>query len=70
MRFFGIIGYNDSNQADLKKTSKFAARRGQDSSGIMMHTHRYKINRADYSIEKLISKTKSTNVNLFLESEG
>ena len=63
---FGIIGYNDNNQADLKKLSKFATRRGQDSSGIMMHTDRYKINRADYSIEKLMSKTKITNANLFL----
>ena len=51
---FGIVGNSSDNKADIKKLSRFAARRGQDSSGVLTYNGKYNITRADFSISKLI----------------
>lgn len=58
----GIFGTISTSTVDLKKLSKLAVhskQRGKDSSGlIFINDDTYKINRADYDIEKLLSKVK------------
>lgn len=63
---FGIVGNSSDNKADIKKLSRFAARRGQDSSGVLTYNGKYNITRADFSISKLIKETSFENLELFL----
>ncbi len=59
---FGQISTSGINQDKLKTLVVHAEQRGMDSSGLIFdHAGSYKIARADYSIEKLLKKTKLGN---------
>ena len=53
---FGIVGPSKNNKSYIEKLSNFANVRGQDSSGILIYNHQYKVIKADYSIKKLLKK--------------
>jgi len=56
---FGIIAPEAVDKRELKLLVKHAEQRGRDSSGlIFIKNGRYQICRADYNIEKLLSKIK------------
>jgi glucosamine--fructose-6-phosphate aminotransferase (isomerizing) len=54
---FGIISQNKIDKKDLKLLVKYSQQRGKDSSGLIyMQDDRYQICRADFDIDKLLSK--------------
>ena len=56
---FGLISENKVNQNHLKFLSGHARQRGRDSSGLIhFSNNEYKIKRADFDINKLLSKNK------------
>ncbi|MBA3679564.1 MAG: glucosamine 6-phosphate synthetase [Bacteroidetes bacterium] len=56
---FGIIAPEIINKKDLKLLVKHAKQRGKDSSGlIFLKNDQYNISRADYNIDKLLTKTR------------
>ncbi|MBF96463.1 MAG: glucosamine 6-phosphate synthetase [Pelagibacterales bacterium] len=63
---FGIIGNDVIPKSVIKKLANFAFRRGQDSSGILTYKKEYKINKADYDINKLVGKINKSKYKVFL----
>lgn len=64
---FGIISPNKINKKDLILLTNHSQQRGKDSSGlIFLEQNRYKILRADYSIDKLLDKANPYNSSLVL----
>jgi hypothetical protein len=58
---FGFVANNPVNKQTLKSLVNHSKQRGRDSSGLIHFSNfNYKINRADYDVEKLLKK-----VNLF-----
>lgn len=57
---FGQVAAQTINKTNLDSLVKHSEQRGKDSSGLIyLKDHRYHIARADYNIEKLLSKVKS-----------
>lgn len=64
---FGIISKGIVNTAELKLLVKHAEQRGKDSSGLIyIKDGTYRIIRADYNIENLLSQTKLTGSSIAL----
>lgn len=64
---FGQISKNKINKHNFDKLVKHSEQRGIDSSGLIYYdNNKYKINRADYNIEKLLSKVKPYNSKILL----
>ncbi|OUU62632.1 MAG: glucosamine 6-phosphate synthetase [Alphaproteobacteria bacterium TMED62] len=63
---FGVIGEGEGTEEIIKRLSKFAEKRGKDSSGILYYNEHYNINKADFSITKLIKKINFKNSKVFL----
>ncbi|CAM3609841.1 glucosamine 6-phosphate synthetase [Arcobacter aquimarinus] len=64
---FGQISKYKINQEKFEKLVKHSEQRGVDSSGLIHFDGGiYKINRADYNIEKLLKKIKPYNSNIVL----
>jgi glucosamine--fructose-6-phosphate aminotransferase (isomerizing) len=64
---FGVIATNKINKQDLKAIVNHSQQRGKDSSGlIFIKNEQYQIYRADYSIDKLLSKIKPYNSQIVL----
>ena len=63
---FGVIGEGEGTEEIIKKLSKFAEKRGKDSSGILYFNKYYNINKAEFSITKLIKKVNIKNSKLFI----
>jgi len=64
---FGIISQNKINKNDINLLAHHSQQRGKDSSGlIFIKQGQYHINRADYSIEKLINSAKPYDSNIVL----
>jgi glucosamine--fructose-6-phosphate aminotransferase (isomerizing) len=64
---FGIMNNKSINKTDLKSLAKHAQQRGKDSSGLILHKNsHYQIHRADFNIDKLLSKVKPYNFSLVL----
>lgn len=56
---FGIISQDKIDKKDLKLLVKHSQQRGKDSSGLIyLDNKSYQIYRADFNIDKLLSKTK------------
>jgi glucosamine--fructose-6-phosphate aminotransferase (isomerizing) len=56
---FGIIDKNKVNKTDFKLLVKYSQQRGKDSSGLLFFlNNQYNICRADYNIDKLLTKIK------------
>jgi glutamine---fructose-6-phosphate transaminase (isomerizing) len=56
---FGQVSPSGVNRRHLKKLVKHSEQRGKDSSGLIYYDKfDYKVNRADYKIEKLLNKVK------------
>lgn len=56
---FGVISNNKVSDQKLKTLVNHSKQRGKDSSGLIyIENDNYKINRADYDIDKLLSKVK------------
>lgn len=56
---FGVISNNNVSNQKLKTLVNHSKQRGKDSSGLIyIENDNYKINRADYEIDKLLSKVK------------
>ena len=56
---FGVISNNKVSNQKLKTLVNHSKQRGKDSSGLIyIENDNYKINRADYDIDKLLSKVK------------
>ena len=63
---FGIVGKSHNNVIDIKRLSKHAKRRGQDSSGIMMFQDgAYTVEKADFDISKLVKNINIKHPSLF-----
>ena len=64
---FGQISNSKINKNNFKKLVKHSKQRGVDSSGIIYYVNNgYKIDRADYNIEKLLNKVNPYDCNLVL----
>jgi predicted glutamine amidotransferase len=64
---FGVISNNKVNEQKLKTLVNHSKQRGKDSSGLIyIENDNYKINRADYDIDKLLSKVKPYKKNIVL----
>ena len=63
---FGIIGNQSNFKKDITSLAISAARRGKDSSGILINNNAYSILTADYDISKLIKKVQFKNINMIL----
>lgn len=64
---FGQVSNNRINKEDFKKLVSHSEQRGIDSSGLIyLEKSKYNISRADYNIEKLLSKVKPYNSNIVL----
>ena len=62
---FGIISSKEVNQNHLSYLANHARQRGKDSSGLcILKDGSYNVIRADFDINKLLSKTSLTNSNL------
>ena len=62
---FGVISTSSVDKRDFEKLATHAEQRGMDSSGLIYYENdSYKVNRADYSIEKLIRKINPCNGSL------
>ena len=56
---FGVITNNKVNEQKLKTLVNHSKQRGKDSSGLIyIENDTYQVNRADYDIDKLLSKVK------------
>jgi glucosamine--fructose-6-phosphate aminotransferase (isomerizing) len=57
---FGIVSNRKVNGSELKQLAEHARQRGRDSSGLVFvqNNTEYSINRADYDVRKLLSKTQ------------
>lgn len=56
---FGVISNNKVNEQKLKTLVNHSKQRGKDSSGLIyIENDTYRINRADYDIDKLLSKVR------------
>ena len=56
---FGQVAKQKINKAKLEKLVKHSEQRGVDSSGLIYYSNSsYKVDRADYNIEKLLTKSK------------
>ncbi len=56
---FGAVSNSNIDENKFKKLVKHSKQRGKDSSGLIYYTDNvYKINRADYDVEKLLNKVK------------
>ena len=56
---FGIVAAQEIERKDLSKLARHGEQRGQDSSGLVVaETGRYKVQRADYAIRKLLRDVK------------
>lgn len=56
---FGQVASSGINRKNLEKLVKHSEQRGKDSSGLIyLNKSGYKVNRADYKIEKLLNKVK------------
>ena len=59
---FGIVSKTGTNKIVLNKLAVHASQRGKDSSGLLyLMDGRYKVERADYKIQKLMGKIKPYN---------
>ncbi|WP_418180405.1 hypothetical protein ACNSOL_10315 [Aliarcobacter lanthieri] len=64
---FGQISRNKINKENFEKLVKHSEQRGVDSSGLVyFEDDKYKINRADYNIEKLLNKIKPYDCKIVL----
>ena len=64
---FGQISNSKINKHNFKKLVKHSKQRGKDSSGLIYHVDdSYKINRADFDIEKLLNKVNPYDYKLVL----
>lgn len=64
---FGQISKTKISREDFDKLVKHSEQRGIDSSGLVFYENSsYKINRADYNIEKLLKKVKPYDSNIVL----
>jgi len=63
---FGLVSNDTVDIKDLKILLKHAQQRGQDSSGLIYFNKNYCINRADYSISKLVNKIRPYSSNIVL----
>jgi len=64
---FGQVSKERINKDKLNKLVKHSEQRGVDSSGLIYYENsRYKIERADYNIEKLLNKVKPYNSQIVL----
>lgn len=64
---FGIVSKTIIDKSKLEKLVKHSQQRGVDSSGlIFIHENKYKIERADYNVEKLLKKVSPYNSSLVL----
>ena len=65
---FGVVSSSNSqNKTKIKQLVKHSKQRGVDSSGLIhLEKSVYKVNRADYDVEKLLTKTKPFNSNVLL----
>ena len=64
---FGIISQDKVDQKDLMQLATHAEQRGKDSSGLLfINENQYQIRKADYTIEKLLKKSKFSNSNIAL----
>lgn len=64
---FGVVSNTSINRQKFQTLVKHSEQRGVDSSGLIYYQdNQYKVNRADYSIEKLLNKVKPYNNNIVL----
>lgn len=64
---FGVVSKTRINKQKFQTLVKHSEQRGMDSSGLIYYQNNYyKINRADYSIEKLLNKVQPYNNNIVL----
>ncbi|MDH5032038.1 MULTISPECIES: glucosamine 6-phosphate synthetase [Chryseobacterium] len=64
---FGVVSNTSINRQKFQTLVKHSEQRGVDSSGLIYYqNNQYKVNRADYSIEKLLNKVKPYNNNIVL----
>lgn len=64
---FGVISKTRINKQKFQTLVKHSEQRGVDSSGLIYYqNNNYKVNRADYSIEKLLNKVQPYNNNIVL----
>jgi predicted glutamine amidotransferase len=64
---FGVVSNTSINKQKFQTLVKHSEQRGVDSSGLIYYqNNQYKINRADYSIEKLLNKVKPYDNNIVL----
>ncbi|WFB69725.1 hypothetical protein [Chryseobacterium sp. WX] len=64
---FGVVSNTSINRQKFQTLVKHSEQRGVDSSGLIYYqNNQYKVNRADYSIEKLLNKVKPYNDNIVL----
>lgn len=64
---FGVVSKTQINKQKFQTLVKHSEQRGVDSSGLIYHQNNYyKVNRADYSIEKLLNKVQPYNNNIVL----
>ncbi len=64
---FGVVSNAAVDKNKFKKLVKHSKQRGKDSSGLIyLANNQYKVNRADYDVEKLLDKVKPYNSNVVL----
>jgi glucosamine--fructose-6-phosphate aminotransferase (isomerizing) len=64
---FGVISNSKINEKQIKTLVNHSKQRGKDSSGLIyFEKDAYKINRADFDIDKLLSKVKPYKSNIVL----
>lgn len=64
---FGVVSKTHINKQKFQTLVKHSEQRGVDSSGLIYYqNNNYKVNRADYSIEKLLNKVQPYNNNIVL----
>ncbi|SMO59865.1 Glutamine amidotransferase domain-containing protein [Chryseobacterium rhizoplanae] len=64
---FGVVSKTHINKQKFQTLVKHSEQRGVDSSGLIYYqNNHYKVNRADYSIEKLLNKVQPYNNNIVL----
>lgn len=64
---FGVVSNSSINKQKFQTLVKHSEQRGMDSSGLIYYQkNQYKVNRADYSIEKLLNKVKPYDYHIVL----
>lgn len=59
---FGIISNKTVDNKDIERLANYARQRGRDSSGLLYHDrNNYVVDRADYDINKLLTKKSKLN---------